>query len=441
MSENLYQYLRRVYWSLPVDESRKEAAVGVARRVIRETKAAFQEKRVRLGKQQLADAYVKQILESPAKSDEDYVALTDKPYQYQNGDPKVLAYYLPQFHPTEENDLWWGKGVTEWNNVARAVPQYVGHYQPRLPGELGFYDLRIKDNIARQVELAKHHGIFGFIFYFYWFDGRRLLDKPLDSFVHAEDIDFPFSLCWANESWTRRFDGTCGEILMEQSDSVDSYKSFIDSVIPYMRSEKYMRVNGRPLLNVYRPSFMPECANTIDYWRGRCRAAGVGEIHLVGTREHTWDVDLLTLGFDAQNEFHPGTLFKNCNDISAEIDFIRSDFGGLVLDYSDIVENKKYFKFNCDKLYRAVMPMWDNTARRDNKGMIFEGATPALYKKWLIDVLQESAAREDLDDRIIFINAWNEWGEGAYLEPDRRYGYAYLEATRQALEEARLHTS
>ena len=224
---------------------------------------------------------------------------------------------------------------------------------------------------------------------------------------------------------------------MKQSDTVESYREFIDSVIPYMKNENYIRVNGKPLLNIYRPSFIPDCANVIAYWRQKCIESGVGDIHLVGTREHTWDVNLLEIGFDAQNEFHPGTLFKNCDEISSKIDFIREDFGGLVLDYADIVNNKKYFKFNCENLYRAVMPMWDNTARRDHKGMIFEGATPELYKSWLMDVFNEGKNRLDLPDNFVFINAWNEWGEGAYLEPDRRYGYAYLDATKRAIEETR----
>lgn len=441
MKDTLYQYLRGLYWKLPVEESTKEAAVGIARRVVRETKAVFSEKNEGVGRIALNDAYVKQVLALPSKSEVDYVPLSTSIYERQPADPKVIAYYLPQFHPTEENDLWWGKGVTEWNNVSRAVPQYVGHYQPRLPGELGFYDLRIESNIARQVELARNNGIYGFAFYFYWFDGRRLLDGPLDTFVQSKKIDFPFCLCWANESWTRRFDGTCGEILVKQSETSESYRSFIDAAIPYMRSEKYIRVDGKPLLNIYRPSFIPDCAETLAYWRERCMAEGVGEIHIVGTREHTWDADLLLLGFDAQNEFHPGTLFKYCKEISSDIEFARPDFGGLVLDYSDIVNNKKYFKFNCEKLYRAVMPMWDNTARRDNKGMIFEGATPALYQQWLQDVFKEGYDRTDLKDHIVFINAWNEWGEGAYLEPDRRYGYAYLDATKRAVEESRAYIS
>lgn len=349
----------------------------------------------------------------------------------------MIAYYLPQFHPTPENDAWWGKGVTEWNNVSRAVPQYVGHYQPRLPGELGYYDLRIKENISRQVELAKLYGVFGFSFYYYWFDGARLLDKPLDMFVDSPEIDFPFCLCWANESWTRRFDGSCGEILMKQSETVESYRAFINSVIRYMKDPRYIRVDGRPVLIIYRPSFIPECSETLSYWRECCINAGVGNPYIIGVKEHTWNEDLLAHGFDAQSEFHPGTVFKHCERIDAKIDFVQPNFGGVVMDYEDIVKGKKYFKYNYEKLYRAAMPMWDNTARRDNKGMIFHGASPELYKHWLIDIFKESKERKDLEDSFIFINAWNEWGEGAYLEPDKTYGYAYLDATRQAIESVR----
>lgn len=422
-------------------EETKESLVGRARRFSRNMKRAASDPGTAtvsapVSREELLQKYVSQVLALPGKPTEEHVELSSRRYQREEGDAKILAYYLPQFHPTEENDLWWGKGVTEWNNVSRAVPQYVGHYQPRLPGELGYYDLRILDNIRRQVELAQMYGVYGFCFYYYWFDGKRLLDKPLDMFLEAQDIDFPFSLCWANESWTRRFDGSCGEILMKQSETVESYTAFIESVVPYMRDARYIRMNGRPVLTVYRPSFIPECASTIAAWRKHCIDAGIGDIYIIGVKEHTWDVNLLELGFDAQSEFHPGTLFKHCVDISSKIDYMQ-EFGGIVLDYRDIVEQKKYFAYDHPKLHRAAMPMWDNTARRDNKGMIFEGATPALYERWLKDILLEARNRDDLEDQYIFINAWNEWGEGTYLEPDKRYGYAYLNATRQAIEGAR----
>lgn len=437
MNSIIRQIAKKIYWGSPFSNEFKDRLLGKIRSSLRKIKHVMQGGNFCSGKDDIYKNYARQILEIPSKSSDDYVELAQTKFNRMPTDPKLIAYYLPQFHPTVENDRWWGKGVTEWNNVSRAVPQYVGHYQPRLPGELGYYDLRISENLERQVELARSHGVFGFAFYYYWFDGERLLSKPLDMFVASERIDFPFCLCWANESWTRRFDGSCGEILMKQSATLKSYQTFIDSVIPYMQSQKYIRVDGRPLLNIYRPSFIPDCAEILKYWRARCVSAGVGDIYIVGAKEHTWDADLLSIGFDALNEFHPGTIFRHCVDITNHFAYLRDDFSGQVYDYKDLVSNKKYFNFTSEKLFRAVMPMWDNTARRDNKGMIFHGSSPGLYKSWLLDVFKELKSRHDLPEPFVFINAWNEWGEGAYLEPDRRYGYAYLAATRSAIEEVR----
>lgn len=436
--QSLYQRVRRLYWSLPLKQEIKESLVSLTRRLSRNIKKA--NKNVGIGRRNEDErfrAYTRQILSLPEKPAEEFVDLASQPFHRKDSDCKIIAYYLTQFHPIRENDLWWGRGATEWNNVARAVPQYVGHYQPRLPGELGFYDLRLKEIIFRQIELAKMYGVYGFSFYYYWFDGKRLLETPLDNFLNSKEMDMPFCLCWANESWTKRFDGTCGDVLIQQSKTVESYHQFIESVIPYLRDSRYIRVDGKALLTIYRPSFVPDCANTLAYWREYCRQQGVGDIYLVGVREHTWDADLLALGFDAQSEFHPGTLFRHCSFISDEIDFVRNDFGGLVIDYQDIVINQKYFCYNHPKLFRAVMPMWDNTARRNNMGMIFHGATPRLYQQWLKDIVLETKQNAELEEPLVFINAWNEWGEGAYIEPDRRYGYAFLQATRDALIECR----
>lgn len=380
--------------------------------------------------------YVRQVLAIPGRSSL-YVEEESASYIRQEQDPLLLAYYLPQYHPIPENDEWWGRGVTEWSNVSRAVPQFLGHYQPRLPGELGYYDLRIPDNIARQVELAKKHGIYGFAYYYYWFDGKRLLEKPLNIFLEHSEIDFPFCLCWANESWTRRFDGNSGEILIEQNKNIDSYIAFVNGLIPYMKDARYIRLSDRPLLIVYRPSHIPNCRDVIKIWRARLEAAGVGNPYIVGVKEHGVETDLLNLGFDAQSEFHPGTVFKDCKNITREIEYLREDFTGSVFDYSDLVKNKKYLNVQSRKLYRAVMPMWDNTPRRNNSPMVFHGSTPDLYQEWLMDTISETRKKEDLDAPLIFINAWNEWGESAYLEPDRKYGYAYLRATRCAIEQSR----
>lgn len=383
----------------------------------------------------IKDKYIDQILSIPNKSKE-FVELPFAKYEREDNDAKVIAYYLPQFYPFKENDEWWGKGTTEWNNVCRAVPQYVGHDQPRLPGELGFYDLRLKENLERQVELAKDNGVYGFAYYYYWFDGKRLLDKPLDMLIENKDIDMPFCLCWANENWTKRFDGTNQDVIMEQPNTVESYKDAIHDMINYLKDERYIKVNGKKLLIIYRPSFIPNFDEVLSYWRICCKNEGVGEIHIMAIKENTADLDLIKLGFNSIGEFHPGTIYKWCKDITSDMEYIREDFAGQILDYKDIVENKKYFKYELPELYRAVMPMWDNTARRNNKGMIFENASPELYKQWLKDVILESKNKK-LEENMVFINAWNEWGEGTYLEPDKKYGYAYLKATKEAVEETR----
>ncbi|WP_405154092.1 glycoside hydrolase family 99-like domain-containing protein [Paenibacillus sp. FSL K6-0108] len=381
--------------------------------------------------------YISQILGLPESGRDSYVPITDESYQFKKGDPKIIAYYLTQFHPDKHNEEWWGKGVTEWNNVCRAVPQFVGHYQPRLPGELGFYDLRIKENMLRQIELAKMYGVHGFSFYYYWFDGERLLEKPIEMFLSDQSLDFPFSICWANENWTRRFDGTNTDILMEQPKTVESYQEVMHDMIRFLKDDRYITVENKKVITVYRPSLIPEPKKIIQYWRKYCADNGAGELYIIGVKENMVEMNLLEIGFDAISEFHPGTVYQNSKNITEEINYIRKDFSGQVFDYRDLVENQRYFEYNLPKLYRAVMPMWDNTARRNNKGMIYHGATPDLYKRWLKDVINEGANRTDIEERMVFINAWNEWGEGAYLEPDKKYGYAYLQATKEAVEETR----
>ena len=384
------------------------------------------------------DRYINQVLDIPANRKSIYYKeLTNDAYQRKANDAKIIAYYLTQFHPDPHNEQWWGKGITEWNHVTRAIPQFLGHYQPRIPGELGYYDLRIKDVMKRQVELAKMYGIYGFSFYYYWFNGERLLEKPLEMFLQNVDINFPFSLCWANENWTRRFDGTNEDILMEQPTSVDSYKNVIHDMIRFLKDERYICIDGKKVITVYRPSLMPKVKEVLRYWRQMALESGVGDLYLIAVKENMIDVGWLEEGYDALSEFHPGTLYKECATINSEFQCVRKDFAGEIFSYEDIVKNKRYFNYSYEKLYRAVMPMWDNTARRNNKGMIFHGANPELYKEWLIDVIQENREKRRADDNIVFINAWNEWGEGTYLEPDKFYGYAYLNATREAVEECR----
>lgn len=440
----LYNFFNRLFLRLPLSDNKKEQYASwisyFLRRLRKIIGLSLNKEKINnkvINRKKIASQYIQQILSLPNERSYYYVNFNQVSYKREFTDPKLIAYYLTQYHPIQENDEWWGRGTTEWNNVSKAVPQYVGHYQPRLPGELGYYDLRVKDNFFRQIELAKCYGIYGFSFYYYWFDGRRLLERPFNDFLENNDLNFPFCICWANESWTRRFDGSCGEVLVFQSDTAESYRNFIHDTVYLFNDYRYIRCNGRPVIIIYRPSFVPDCLNTLEYWRQYCQKTCNNNPYIIGVKEHTFDGNLIDMGFDAISEFHPGTIFKYCSIITDHIHFVRKNFGGIILDYQDIVNNKKYFKYNHYKLYRSVMPMWDNTPRRNNMGMIFHGSNPELYKTWLKDIIVETKLNHQLDDNYIFINAWNEWGEGAYLEPDKMYGYAYLQATRQAIEEVR----
>lgn len=425
------QILKDIYWKLPLlSPEKKEIIFYQLKKMIKGEGVNVSD-----NVSGITEEYINQILSIPIAQSKDFKAITDYPYERQDRDPKLIAYYLPQMHPTPENDAWWGRGVTEWNNVSRAVPQYLGHYQPRLPGELGYYDLRLTDNIKRQAELADMYGIYGFAWYYYWFDGKRLLERPLDMFIKDKSIDFPFCLCWANESWTKGFFGSTKEIIMKQSDTEESYLNFIKDAAPYMKDERYITIKGKKLLIVYKPQKVPNSQKVLNYWREYCATHGVGEIYIIGVWTAEWKNDVLQRGFDSAAEFQPGSIKPYCRKINQNLPFINKDFVGEIYSYPEIVKTGLYRKnFKSSHMYNAVMPMWDNTPRRNNHGnVIYHGATPDLYKKWLCDIIQHYKKDCSLDDDLIFINAWNEWGEGAYLEPDRYYGYAYLEATKDAI--------
>ncbi|MFI8746535.1 glycoside hydrolase family 99-like domain-containing protein [Pseudomonas sp. NPDC077186] len=349
---------------------------------------------------------------------------------------KLIAFYLPQFHPIPENDAWWGEGFTEWTNVRPAQPLYEGHYQPHVPGDLGYYDLLDGQTQQRQVELAKQYGLGGFCFYFYWFGGKRLLEAPIERYLADEGLDLPFCLCWANENWSRRWDGLDSEILIGQNHSAEDDLAFIAYIARYMRDARYIRIDGRPLLLVYRPSELPDAKATASRWRTWCRENGIGEIYLAYTQSFD-SVAPGRFGFDAAIEFPPNATQPP--PVTDRIQPLAADFRGQVFDWSIYLKRSRQYSKPAYKLFRGVCPSWDNTARRRNRGTSFINSSPRGYQQWLLSAMHDTLEREpNPDERLIFINAWNEWAEGAHLEPDQRHGYGFLEATRMACLRASL---
>ncbi|WP_394347668.1 glycoside hydrolase family 99-like domain-containing protein [Rhodobacter capsulatus] len=345
---------------------------------------------------------------------------------------RLIAFYLPQFHAIAENDAWWGKGFTEWTNVGPAQPQFPGHHQPHEPvPELGQYNLLDTDVQRKQIELAQLYGIGGFCFYWYWFGGKRLLEKPVRNWLDTPDLDFPFCICWANENWSRRWDGLDQELLISQNHSPEDDLDFIIELAPYLRDPRYIRIDGKPLILLYRPSLMPNVAETSARWRDWCRKNGVGEIYLAYPQSFE-TVDPAEYGFDAAVEFPPNNYAPD--NLTDRVPGLSPEFEGIIYDWRSYVERSRNYPMPDYKLYRSVCPSWDNTARRKNKGAIFANSNPAEYRVWLENAVTRTLAdARTPDERVIFVNAWNEWAEGAHLEPDTKYGYAYLDASRAAL--------
>jgi len=382
-----------------------------------------------------AKVYQEMLQNEKNDQDNEFVPLVNESVDAAESLIKLIAFYLPQYHPFPENEEWWGKGFTEWANVTRAIPQFPGHYQPHLPGELGFYDLRIEDVHYRQIELAKQFGLHGFAYYHYWFAGKRLMEMPVDRFLNNKKMDFPFLLIWANENWTRRWDGLNNDILIAQHHSPESDKAFIKDLEPYLRDERYIRIGDRPIIIVYRTDILPEPEATAERWREYCLKNHLGDPYLIAAQTFGFS-DPRTVGFDAamqfppHNEWHSGDLM-----IQDSTNLANPDYSSYIFSYPKMVEHQEnqIQTTNPYPLYKTVFPSWDSEPRKPGRGTIYAHSSPSLYRRWLQTACDWTLKNHPKEESFVFVNAWNEWAEGAHLEPDRRFGYAYLHETMNAI--------
>jgi len=356
---------------------------------------------------------------------------------------KAIAIYLPQFHPIPENDEWWGKGFTEWTNVTKASPLFEGHYQPHLPADLGFYDLRLEEARLAQEAMAKEYGIYGFCYYHYWFNGKRILHEPLDRKLENPEEDFPFMMCWANENWTRTWDGSDNAILLKQDYNESDDYEHIQFLCNIFKDKRYIRVDGKPFFVFYRVNLFPDIKKTVELFRKEAKVLGIGELYLTCMESYGEAVDVTSMGMDATIEFPPHTRI-GYNDIrkkASVFSYLKYKLTGKipieyihdVIDYREFAKNflsQSQLPYKC---YPSITPMWDNTARKKAKGLILTDSTPEIYEWWLTETLKKHKPFSE-QESFIFINAWNEWAEGNHLEPCSKWQRGYLEVTKKVLD-------
>jgi lipopolysaccharide biosynthesis protein len=348
--------------------------------------------------------------------------------------PRFIAFYLPQFYPTPYNDEWWGKGFTEWTNVVKTRPRFRGHYQPHLPADLGFYDLRLPETREAQADLAREYGVHGFCYYHYWFNGRRILERPLDEVLTSGKPDFPFCICWANENWTRAWEGHVRNMLLEQQYSAEDDVAHIRHLIPMLADRRYILAEGKPLILLYRIELLPDPRRTADTWRLEAKKAGLGDLFLVNVESNyvRTPQDSSKIGFDAAVRFQPNfQSFHAPRLIRGLRALLRSPRHiDRIYDYNDLYRRWRASARSPYRSFECVTPMWDNSARRSQKAYMLSDATPEHYEVWLREAVGRSG-QDTEGHRWVFINAWNEWGEGCHLEPCQKWKRAFLEATKR----------
>lgn len=350
-----------------------------------------------------------------------------------NTDVKSIAYYLPQFHQIPENDGWWGEGFTEWTNVKKAIPIFPDHDQPNIPYE--YYDLSDISVMYNQIEMAKKYSLHGFCFYYYNFDGKRLLEKPVEQFLNdkSEAANFPFMICWANENWTRRWDGADNEILIKQTYNRDNYEKLAMDFVRHFKDSRYIKDNGEPVLMIYRPQIITEFSMLVNCIRNQCANHGFPGVKIFASESFNFKNNC-RFNIDGIIQFPPHHTFTGEPPVERK--------ACEVVSYTDLVDlNLEFYKRyqdvtipNSNLFYPCVFPSWDNTPRRGHAGRVYINHDINTFKKWLNGAKDFTLNYNKDAEKFIFINAWNEWAEGAYLEPDKKDGFLRLEALKTVME-------
>jgi lipopolysaccharide biosynthesis protein len=353
---------------------------------------------------------------------------------------RPLAFYLPQFYPTPENDKWWGKGFTEWTLVSQAKPLFKGHYQPHLPSDLGFYDLRISEIMEEQTSMAKDAGLYGFMFYHYWFHGKRFLELPVNKMLETGKPDFPFCLCWANETFTKVWAGNPNQILQKQEYSFEDDKRHMSYLCnEVFKDPRYIKINGKPLFGIWERKEIPDINGTITIWKETAKEFGFPGLYLVSLDCLSGAADPALNNLDAVVEFVPdwGKLPKHHtrNTLHKALNFLnvyRSPFyDHKIMKYDDLIDNSLNKTKPVFKYFPGITPSWDNTPRRKKRNAhVFHDSSPEKFEGWLSKIIKDFNPYSE-EENFIFINAWNEWAEGAHLEPDIRWGKGYLDVMKK----------
>lgn len=354
---------------------------------------------------------------------------------------KIIAFYLPQYHPTPHNNEWWGEGFTEWTNVAKAKPLYPGHYQPKIPADLGFYDLRLPEVREKQVELAREAGVDGFCYYHYWFGGgKEELELPFDEVVRLGKPDFPFCLCWANESWSKKFWNKEGAVTIQSKTLVkqvylgeDDDRIHFYRLLSAFKDERYMRIDGKLVFMIYKPLEFENLPQTMNLWNKLAQEEGLGGFYFIG---YTVNVGgelqhLKELGIDAITSCR-----LNRNTIKGVAWFWRKLISVVFhtprrISYRKAIEEFKGLEEYADNVFPTLIPNWDHTPRSGINGDLLTHCTPSLFEQHAKNVFEQIKNKPD-SKKIVFLKSWNEWGEGNYMEPDLKYGKGFIMALRRA---------